>query len=71
MKALNLDSVLTPPKTLDKVKRVINVKPIITITITKVYLEEREELEEGEHLSHLQIWMIKRAPLHFIVDDES
>jgi hypothetical protein len=50
-------------------KKVINVQPSGTITTTKIQVDESEELEEGECLFHLQVW-VKRTPLHFIVDSE-
>jgi hypothetical protein len=37
---------------------------------TTIQPEEPEELEEGEHLFHSQMW-VKGTPLHFIVDNGS
>jgi hypothetical protein len=51
-------------------KQIIDVEPISTIATTKFWPSEPEELEEGERLFHSQMW-VKRAPIHFIVDNGS
>jgi hypothetical protein len=51
----------------DKGKQIIDVEPSATIAITKIQLEESEELEEGECFFHSQMW-VKGTPLHFIVE---
>jgi hypothetical protein len=38
------------------------------MTIAKIQLDDSEELEEGEHLFHSQMW-VKGTPLHFIIDN--
>jgi hypothetical protein len=50
-----------------KGKWIIDAEPSATITTTKIQPDESEELEEGEHLFHSQMW-VKGTPLHFIVD---
>jgi hypothetical protein len=54
----------------DKGKWIIDAEPSAIVTTTKVHPSEPEELEEGEHLFHSQMW-VKRSPLHFIIDSES
>jgi hypothetical protein len=51
-------------------KQIINVEPSATISTTKVWPSEPEELEEGECIFHSHKW-VKGAPLHFIVDSDS
>jgi hypothetical protein len=51
-------------------KWIIDAEPSATITTTKIQPDESEELEEGEHLFHSQMW-VKGTPLHFIVDSGS
>jgi hypothetical protein len=51
-------------------RRIIDVKPIATISTTKLQPGEPDELEEGERLFHSQMW-VKGTPLHFIVDSSS
>jgi hypothetical protein len=48
-------------------KWIIDAEPSATVTTTKVWSSEPEELEEGERLFHSQMW-VKGAPIHFIVD---
>ena len=54
----------------DKGKKLIYVEPSATIATTKLQREELEDLEEGEHLFHSQIW-VKVSPLQFLVDSRS
>jgi hypothetical protein len=54
----------------NKGKHIIDVEPTATITTTTIQPEEPEDLEEGEHLFHSQMW-VKGTPLHFIVDNKS
>jgi hypothetical protein len=48
-------------------RQIIDIDPIVTVMITTIQPEEPTDLEEGEHLFHLQMW-VKGNPLHFIVD---
>jgi hypothetical protein len=54
----------------EKGRWIIDVKPSVNITTTKVHPEEPEELEEGECLFHSQM-LEKGTSLHFIVDSGS
>jgi hypothetical protein len=54
----------------NKGKQIIDAEPTATIMATTIQPEEPEELEEGEHLFHSQMW-VKGTPLHFIVDSGS
>jgi hypothetical protein len=49
---------------------IIDVEPSATVATTKLQPSEPNELEEGEHLFHSQMW-VKGTPLHFIVDSGS
>jgi hypothetical protein len=51
-------------------KNIIDVEPSTTCTTTKFQPGEPEELEEGEHLFHSQMW-VKGAMLHFIINSGS
>jgi hypothetical protein len=51
-------------------KQTIDVQSNDTVATTKVHPSELEEIEEGEHLFHLHLW-VKGAPLHFISDSRS
>ena len=53
---------------MDKGKKIIDAKPSGTISMTWIQPEDLEELEEGEHLFHSQMW-VNGVPLHFIVDN--
>ena len=53
----------------DKGKRIIDAKLNATIATTQIQPVELEDLEEGEHLFHSQMWM-KGTLLHFIVDNK-
>jgi hypothetical protein len=55
---------------LEKGKQIIDAKPSVTISTTKVHPKEPKELEEGEHLFHSHIW-VKGNPIHFIVDNDN
>ena len=55
---------------LDPNSEIIDTKASATIATTQVQLEDPEELEEGEHLFHSQMW-VNGVPLHFIVDNGS
>ena len=46
------------------------MEPNATIATTKIQPDAPDELEEGEHLFHSQMW-VKCNPLHFIVDGGS
>jgi hypothetical protein len=54
----------------NKGKQIIDVEPTATIVATTIQLEEPEELEEGDHLFHSQMW-VNGTPLHFIVNNGS
>jgi hypothetical protein len=51
-------------------RRIIDVKPSATVTITKLQPGEQDEPKERECLFHSQVW-IKGTLLHFIVDSGS
>jgi hypothetical protein len=50
----------------NKRRHIIESEPIATATTATIQPEEPEDLEEGEHLLHSQMW-VKGTPLHFIV----
>jgi hypothetical protein len=51
--------------------RIIDAEPsAIVATTTKVQSNEPNELEEGEHLFHSQMW-VKGTLVHFIIDSGS
>jgi hypothetical protein len=49
---------------------IIDMEPSATIATTKLHPGEPDELEEGEHLFHSQMW-VKGTLLHFIIDSGS
>jgi hypothetical protein len=52
----------------EKGRQIIDAKPNATVSTTiRVQPDKSNELEEGEHLFHSQMW-VKGTPLHFIVD---
>jgi hypothetical protein len=51
-------------------RQIIDAEPSATVATTKIQLGEPDELEEGEHLFHSQMW-VKGTSLHFIVDSGS
>jgi hypothetical protein len=51
-------------------KRIIDVEPSAMVATTKVWPGEPKELEEGERLFHLNMW-VKGASIHIIVDSSS
>jgi len=46
------------------------VEPNATVATSKIHKIELEDLEEGEHLFHSQMWMKDSLP-QFIVNSES
>jgi hypothetical protein len=52
---------------LERGRWIIDVEPSATVATTKLQPDEPDELEEGDNLFHLQMW-VKGTPLHFIVD---
>ena len=50
--------------------RHLYMEPSATIATTKLQPSELDEIEEGEHLFHSQMW-VKGTPLHFIIDRSS
>jgi hypothetical protein len=48
----------------------IDAETSATIATTKLHPGELDELEEGEHLFHLEMW-VKGTPMHFIIDSGS
>ena len=68
MKSSELDPDSDSETEPDKGKRIIDVEPNATITTAQIQSVELEDLEEGEHLFHSQMW-VKGTPLHFIVDN--
>jgi hypothetical protein len=53
---------------LEKGRQIIDAEPSATVATTKIHPSEPDELEEGEHLFHSQMW-VKGTLLHFIVDN--
>jgi hypothetical protein len=51
----------------EKGRWIIDEEPSSTIATTKIHPGEPDELEEGKHLFHSQMW-VKGTPLHFIID---
>jgi hypothetical protein len=49
---------------------IIDVESSAIVSTTKLHLGEPDELEEGEHLFHSNMW-VKGTPFHFIVDSGS
>jgi hypothetical protein len=70
MKASQLDVESDFDLELDKGKKIIDAKPSVTITTTKVQLEEPDEPGEEKHLFHSHMW-VKGIPLDFIIDNDS
>lgn len=52
----------------EKGSSIIDTEPNATIPTTNVHKIELEDLEEGEHLFHLHMW-VKGSPLLFIIDN--
>ena len=55
---------------LESGKKIIDVEPRAIVTTTKVQPSKLEELEEGEHLFHSQMW-VKGTLLHLIFYSDS
>ena len=74
LKASELDACSDPELELekgnDKGNQIIDAEPNTTVATTKIQKNEPEDPEEGEHLSHSQMW-VKGLPLQFIVDSGS
>jgi hypothetical protein len=49
---------------------IIDAEPSATVATTKLQPGEPNDLEEGEHLFHSQMW-VKDTPLHFLIDSGS
>jgi hypothetical protein len=60
------DSELEP----ERGRQIIDVEPSAIVAMTKLHPSEPNNLEEGEHLFHSQMW-VKGTPLHFIIDGSS
>jgi hypothetical protein len=54
----------------NKRRQIIHVEPTTTVATATIQPEEPEDLEEGEHFFHSQMWA-KGTPMHFIVDSRS
>ena len=61
------DFELEPNKRNNKGKEIIDAEPNATITTTKIHKNDTEDLDEGEHLFHPQMW-VKGSLLQFIVN---
>ena len=59
-----------PDKGDDKGKPIIDADPSAIVATTKLQREDLEDLEEGGHLFHSQMW-VKGSPLQFLVDSGS
>jgi len=59
-----------PNKGNGKGKKIIEVEPSATVSTTNIQKKESEDLEDGEHLFHSQMWA-KGSPVQFIVDSGS
>ena len=70
MKAFELDVGSDSKLKLERGRQIIDAEPSATVATTKLHPGEPDELEEGEHLFHSQMW-VKGNPLHFIVDSGS
>jgi hypothetical protein len=55
---------------IDEGNQIIDVEPSAIFSTTKFHPSELEELKEGEHLFHSQMW-VKGAPIYFIIDRDS
>jgi hypothetical protein len=62
LKASELDACSDSEPKPNKGKQIIDAEPSATIATTKVKQSEPEDLEEGEHLFHSQMW-VKGASL--------
>lgn len=74
LNASESDACSNPESKLDKGnekgKKIIDAEPRATIDTAKVHKNEPEDLEEGEHLFHSQMW-VKGSPLQYIIDSGS
>ena len=68
LKALELDLDSDLDLEIEKGKKINDTKPSAPITTMQIQLEDIEDLEEGEYLFHLYMW-VKGTPLHLIVDN--
>ena len=68
MKSLELDSNFDFETEPDEGKWIIDAKLNATIATAQIQPVELEDLEEGKHLFHSQMW-VKGTPLHFIFDN--
>jgi hypothetical protein len=48
-------------------KWIIDANPSVTIATANIQTNESEDLDEGEHPFHSQMW-VNESPLHFIID---
>ena len=55
---------------MEKGKQIIDAEPSATVATTQIQPEDPEEMEEGEHLFHSQMW-VNGVLLQFIVDNGS
>jgi hypothetical protein len=51
-------------------RQIIDVEPSATVATTKIQPGEPDEIEEGEHLFHSQMWL-KGTMLNFIINNDS
>jgi hypothetical protein len=52
---------------LERERQIIDPKPSVIVFTTKLQPSEPDELEEGDHLFHSQMW-VKGTPLYLIID---
>ena len=67
MKASESDEGFDSKIETERGRRIIDMEPSATISTTKLHPGEPDEMEEGERLFHLNMW-VKGMLLHFIVD---
>jgi hypothetical protein len=70
VKASELDVGSDSESELERGRHIIDTEPSATVATTKLQYGELNELEEGEHLFHSQMW-VKGTLLHFIMDSDS
>ena len=70
MKASKSDASSDSKSEPERGRRITDTNPSATVATTKLQLDELDELEEGEHLFHSQMW-VNGTLLHFIIDSGS
>ena len=67
VKASESDAGSDAESKLERGRWIIDAEPNATVSTTKLQPGEPDELEEGEHLFHSQMW-VKGTPMHLIID---